>query len=71
MARSTIDALPPEIRIWLSETLIRKGFQGYDDITEELASKGFKRSRTAVWRWGRKLEKEVRAAQVQHYAGIR
>lgn len=68
MARSTINTLPPEIRKWLSERLIQTGFQGYERITEELAGKGYKRSRMAVWRWGSKLEKEVRAAQVRHLA---
>lgn len=65
MSRSTIDSLPPEIRLWLAEELTRRGFCGYTSVTEELKKRGHERSRMAVWRWGNKLEKDIRAAQVK------
>lgn len=59
MRKSTIDTLPPEIREWLAQTLIRRGFAGYDRLVGELDAKGFKRSRSALGRWGFRLEHEV------------
>lgn len=59
MRKSTIDTLPPEVREWLAQTLINRGFAGYEQLTEELAAKGFRRSRSALGRWGFKLEREV------------
>lgn len=65
MSRSSIDTLPREVRTWLANLLVDRGFRGYDEIVEELAHKGFKRSRCALWRWGRKLEADIRAEQVK------
>lgn len=65
MSRSTIDSLPPETRLWLAEELTKRGFCGYASVTEELKKRGFERSKMAVWRWGNKLEKDIRAAQVK------
>lgn len=65
MHRSTIDQLPPEIRKWLAERLYHGGFCNYSGIHAELKKKGYECSRTAIWRWGRKLEQAVRKEQIQ------
>jgi len=65
MSRSSIDTLPREVRTWLANRLVERGFRGYDELVNELQKQGFKRSRCAIWRWGRKLESDIRAEQIK------
>ncbi len=55
--RSTIDRLPIEVRHWLERALTENGFSGYQDLEELLHEKGFQISKSAIFRYGKKIEK--------------
>lgn len=54
--RSFVIELPIELKAWLDQELVKRGFAGYSQITEELQAKGVDTSRAAVARYGKQLE---------------
>ena len=60
--RSTVYALPPEVRDQLNARLVSQGFGGYSELAEWLSAQGYELSRSAVHRYGAELEAEYEAA---------
>lgn len=63
--RSTIDKLPEEARRWLKRALTESGFSGYDELESLLREQGYIISKSAIHRYGQKIEKRfgaIRAA---------
>ena len=56
-ARSSIELLPEEVRHALERRLAESGFANYTELTEWLKSQGFEISRSAVHRFGQKVER--------------
>lgn len=54
--RSSIYALPEEVRADLDGELVRRGFGGYQQLTDWLLDKGYEISRSALHRYGSELE---------------
>ena len=59
--RSALAVLPPEIKQEFERRLTENGFQNYTDLTEWLNEQGFQISRSAVHRYGQKIERRFAA----------
>lgn len=62
---SSIQALPPELRAWLDQELVRLGFRDYSGLAAALAEKGWEISRSAVHRYGRQLKAVIKERQAR------
>lgn len=59
--RSKVDALPEAVRRWLERALMESGFSGYELLEEMLAEKGYAISKSAIHRYGSKIERRFAA----------
>lgn len=59
--RSSIDALPEAVRRWLDRALSDGGFSAYQQLEKLLRDKGFGISKSAIHRYGQKLERRLAA----------
>lgn len=57
--RSKVTGLPPDVREALEKKLIEGGFQGYVQLQDWLRVQGFNISKSAVHRFGSRLEEKV------------
>jgi hypothetical protein len=64
MRRNSIDCLSPEVRKAVRQALYARGFRDYAGLAEELAAQGYAVSKSALHRYGRKLEEAVKAAEL-------
>lgn len=55
---SSVDTLPPEVKAWLDQELVRLGFRDYDGLTAALHGQGWTISRTALGRYGKQFKEE-------------
>ena len=55
--RSSVELLPEEVRHALERRLAESGFANYSELTDWLKSEGFEISRSAVHRFGQKVER--------------
>lgn len=55
--RSNIDMLPENIRLAFERRLAENGFANYTELTEWLNGQGYEVSRSAVHRYGQKIER--------------
>ena len=55
--RSSVELLPEEVRHALERRLAESGFANYSELTDWLKSQGFEISRSAVHRFGQKVER--------------
>ena len=69
--KSSIDRLAPEVREMIRVRLYEQGFAGYDALAAELRGMGLPVSRSALGRHGKRLESEVRSAEVLRLVGGR
>lgn len=58
---SSIDLLPVEVRHWLERALADSNFTGYQQLEELLAERGFSISKSAIHRYGQKIERRFAA----------
>lgn len=56
-ARSSVELLPEEVRHALERRLADSGFSNYSELTEWLNGQGYEISRSAVHRFGQKVER--------------
>lgn len=59
--RSKIDALPEEVRRWLERALTDSGFSGYEQLEKLLTDKGYAISKSAIHRYGQRIERRFAA----------
>lgn len=59
--RGKVDALPEEVRRWLERALTDSGFSGYEQLEAMLAERGFAISKSAIHRYGQKIERRFAA----------
>lgn len=57
--RSTVKALPQAVKDWLDAALVENDFSGYRELEDELKKRGFDISKSAVHRYGQKLEQRL------------
>ncbi|MCI4233667.1 DUF3486 family protein [Dickeya dianthicola] len=59
--RSTIDKLPDDARRWLERALTESGFSGYAELESLLREQGYVISKSAIHRYGQKIERRFAA----------
>lgn len=59
--RSSIEGLPEDVRRWLERALTDSNFSGYHALEEMLRGKGFAISKSAIHRYGQKIERRYAA----------
>jgi hypothetical protein len=59
--RAKIESLPEDVRRWLERALTDRGFSGYEALEEMLRDKGFQISKSAIHRYGQKIERRFAA----------
>jgi hypothetical protein len=62
-ARNKVTTAPKAVREWLDKQLADGSFSNYSQLTDELKARGFDISRSAVHRYGSKLEKTMELAR--------
>jgi|GEM_PF-1930597 len=55
---SSVETLPPEIKAWLDQELVRLGFRDYDGLGQALKEQGWRVSRSALGRYGKRFKEE-------------
>lgn len=60
-ARGKIEGLPLDVRHWLERALTESGFSGYEALEAMLAERGYSISKSAIHRYGQKIEKRFAA----------
>jgi hypothetical protein len=62
MARqSSVDQLPAAVREWLDKALVANNFSGYEALEEALHERGCTISKSAIHRYGQKIERRFAA----------
>ena len=59
--RNSVGQLPQPVREWLDKSLVEGNFSGYQLLEEALRDKGFAISKSAIHRYGQKLERRFAA----------
>jgi hypothetical protein len=59
--RSTIDGLPNDVRRWLERALADANFSGYQALEEMMRERGYAISKSAIHRYGQKIERRFAA----------
>lgn len=67
--RNSIDGFPPEVRRMIQRRLYQRGFQDYVGLAGELLSEGYAVSKSALHRFGHKLEVRVQQAELEKLLG--
>lgn len=56
-----VDKLPADVRHWLERALTENGFSGYEPLAAMLAEQGYVLSKSAIHRYGQKIERRFSA----------
>ena len=59
--RASIEGLPEEVRRWLERVLTDQNFSGYQALEDTLREKGYVISKSAIHRYGQKIERRFAA----------
>lgn len=59
--RNSVDKLPPDVRQWLDHALMTSNFSGYALLEEALRARGYVISKSAIHRYGQKIERRMSA----------
>lgn len=59
--RASIEGLPEDVRRWLERVLTEQNFSGYQALEGMLKEKGFAISKSAIHRYGKKIERRFAA----------
>ena len=62
--KSKVSALPAEVKAWLDGALVEGNFSGYELLAQQLHSKGYDISKTAVHRYGQQFEERLAALKL-------
>ena len=59
--RTAVGDLPPEVRAWLERALAEGNFTGYKALEDTLRGQGFQISKSAIHKYGQKMERRFAA----------
>lgn len=62
--RSKVASLPKSVKIWFDKALVENNFSDYEALAEELASRGFSISKSALHRYGQDFESKLSALKM-------
>ena len=57
--RSKVHSLPPELKEWLDNELMARGFADYEQLAADLKARGADVSRSSLQRYGSPFEKKM------------
>lgn len=57
--RNAVELLPPAVKEWLDRALVEGGFSGYRLLADELQTRGYDISKSAVHRYGQSFEEKM------------
>lgn len=63
-ARSSISALPKQVKEWLDTALVEGNFSGYQLLEAELKERGFQVSKSAIHRYGQQFEERLQTLKL-------
>lgn len=63
-ARSKIVRLPAAVKAWLDKALVENSFSQYQQLTDELAARGFEISQSSLQRYGHKFQDQLAALKM-------
>ncbi|MCY1423736.1 hypothetical protein D3C76_513900 [compost metagenome] len=63
-ARSKVLGLPPEVKTWLDQALAENNFSDYQALSEDLETRGFAISKSALHRYGQNFEERLSALRL-------
>lgn len=58
-APSKVTQLPEEVRRWLDQSLVEGDFSGYNALAEELETRGYEISKSALGRYGKEFKQRL------------
>lgn len=62
--RSKVASLPKSVKTWFDKALVENNFSDYEALAEELASRGFSISKSALHRYGQDFESKLSALKM-------
>lgn len=62
--RSSIAALPADVKAWLDQALVEGNFSGYQLLEEELKAKGFTIGKSSIHRYGQQFEERLQTLKL-------
>ncbi|WLH21564.1 DUF3486 family protein [Pseudomonas sp. FP215] len=62
--RSKVSSLPKSVKTWFDKALVENNFSDYEALAEELASRGFSISKSALHRYGQDFESKLSALKM-------
>ena len=65
--RNKIYGFPPAIRKMINRRLYQQGFQGYEEMAQQITALGYSVSRSALHRYGQELEAKVEKAGMNSF----
>lgn len=63
-ARSSVTALPSEVKEWLDKSLVEGNFSGYEALAEAMQEKGYSISKSSLHRYGKNFEETLSAVKM-------
>lgn len=63
--RNVVETLPPEVRAMIRDLLYQSGFSDYTGLVNELQAQGHNISRSALHRFGKKLQGLIERAETE------
>lgn len=62
--RSKVASLPKSVKTWFDKALVENNFSDYEALAEELTSRGFSISKSALHRYGQDFESKLSALKM-------
>lgn len=62
--KSTVETLPKEVKEWLDRSLVENNFSGYQLLAEEMKSRGYEVSKSAIHRYGQDFEERLKTLKL-------
>ena len=68
--RSAILTLPAPVKAWLDQALAEGGFARYQLLADELKTRGYEISKSAIHRYGQQFEERLAALKLATEAAV-
>lgn len=62
--KSSVSALPADVKAWLDKALVEKNFSEYEALAKLLGERGFSISKSSLHRYGKEFEETMAAAKI-------
>jgi hypothetical protein len=62
--KSSVSALPAEVKAWLDKALVEGNFSGYEALAKLVGERGYSISKSSLHRYGKEFEDTMAAAKI-------